>query len=181
MPDAILYPTGGGIGLIGMWKAFDELETLGWIDSRRPRMIAVQAEACQPIVRAFEAGADQCEFFESASTIAHGLRAPKPFADFLILRILRGSGGTALAVSDREMIDAGIRVASEEGIFASPEGAACFAAAERLIVSGFLQAGQKILIYNTGSGLKYVDVYATRFPRFASGETDKLGGLITPR
>ena len=181
LPDAILYPTGGGIGLIGIWKAFEEMEALGWIGPRRPKMIAVQAEGCQPIVRAFESGAERCEFWQHATTIAAGLRAPKPFADFLILRILHESRGTAIAVSDEALIDAGLRIASEEGVFPSPEGAACFAAAESLISSGFLDAGERILIYNTGSGLKYPEVYATRFPRAALSETDKLGGLITPR
>ncbi len=131
LPDAILYPTGGGAGLIGMWKAFAELEALGWIGSQRPKMIAVQAEGCQPVVRAFEAGAERCEFFPNAATLASGLRVPKPLGDLLILRALRESGGTAVAVSDAEMLDAGVELASLEGIFAAPEGAACIAALQK--------------------------------------------------
>lgn len=182
LPDAIFYPTGGGVGMIGMWKAFEELEALGWIRrGKRPRMIAVQAEGCQPVVRAFETGADRSQFWERAATVASGLRVPKPLGDFLLLRIIRESSGTAVAIPDAEMIDAGIRLASEEGIFASPEGAACVAAAERLLRGGFLKRDDRIVIYNTGSGLKYLEAYSTRFQRAAASETDKLGGLITPR
>jgi threonine synthase len=181
LPDAILYPAGGGVGMIGMWKAFEEMEALGWIDERRPKMIAVQAEGCQPIVRAFREGAAASTFWENASTVASGLRVPKPLGDRLTLTAVRQSGGTAIAVSDEALIDAGIRLAEEEGIFAAPEGAACVAAAERLIAEGFLKHEDRIVIYNTGSGLKYLEAYSTRFPRTASGETDKLGGLITPR
>ncbi|MCC6861132.1 MAG: threonine synthase [Bryobacterales bacterium] len=181
LPDAILYPTGGGVGLIGMWKAFQELEAIGWIGPRRPRMIAVQAEGCKPVVRAWENGADRSEFWSDARTLASGLRVPKPLGDFLILGAIRASGGTALAVSDREMLDAGLRLAREEGIFAAPEGAACLAAAEKLLASGFLSPADRIVLFNTGSGLKYLEAYATRFPRRLSAEQDKLGGLITPR
>ena len=181
LPDAILYPAGGGVGMIGMWKAFGEMETLGWIGAKRPKMIAVQAEGCQPIVRAFEEGAEASRFWEGAATVAAGLRVPKPLGDRLTLQAVRESGGCAIAVPDRDLMDAGIRLASEEGIFAAPEGAACVAAAERLIREGFLKADDKIVIYNTGSGLKYLEAYSVRFPRVASGETDKLGGLITPR
>ena len=181
LPDAILYPAGGGVGMIGMWKAFGEMETLGWIGAKRPKMIAVQAEGCQPIVRAFEEGAEASRFWEGAATVAAGLRVPKPLGDRLTLQAVRQSGGCAIAVPDRDLMDAGIRLASEEGIFAAPEGAACVAAAERLIREGFLKADDKIVIYNTGSGLKYLEAYSVRFPRVASGETDKLGGLITPR
>jgi threonine synthase len=181
LPDAILYPTGGGVGLIGMWKAFGEMERLGWIGSRRPRMIAVQAEGCQPIVRAFEENQPHARFWEDARTLAAGLRVPKPLGDFLILDILRSSGGAAVAVSDDEMLDAGASLASEEGIYAALEGAACVAALPRLLASGALKSAERIVVYNTGSGLKYGEAYATRFPRPASGEQDKLGGLITPR
>jgi threonine synthase len=181
LPDAIFYPTGGGVGMIGMWKAFAEMEALGWMSAKRPKMIAVQAEGCQPVVRAFESGAERSQFFAGASTVAAGLRVPRPLGDFLVLNAVRESGGTAVAVSDADLIAAGIRLASEEGIFAAPEGAACIVAAERLLENGFLKQNDRIVIYNTGSGLKYPEAYSTRFPRSASGETDKLGGLITPR
>ncbi len=181
LPDAIFYPTGGGVGLIGMWKAFEEMEALGWVSGKRPKMIAVQAAGCQPIVRAFERGEGRSEFWENASTVAAGLRVPKPLGDFLILNALRASGGTAIAVSDSELLDAGVELASAEGIFAAPEGAACVAALRKLLASGFLSPEERIVIYNTGSGLKYLEAYATRFPRHALSEQDKLGGLITPR
>jgi threonine synthase len=181
LPDAIFYPTGGGVGMIGMWKAFDELEALGWIGARRPKMIAVQAEGCQPMVRAFDRGEARSQAWENASTVAAGLRVPKPLGDFLILDAVRASGGTALAVSDGKLLDAGIQLAREEGVFAAPEGAACVAALEKLLASGFLKAADRIVIYNTGGGLKYLEAYATRFPRTGAGEQDKLGGLITPR
>ena len=181
LPDVIFYPTGGGVGMIGMWKAFGEMEALGWIGRKRPKMIAVQAEGCQPIVRALNEGAETSRFWDGATTVASGLRVPKPLGDRLTLQAVRESGGTAIAVSDRSLIDAGIQLAGEEGIFAAPEGAACVAAAERLIAEGFLKSGERMVIYNTGSGLKYLEAYSTRFPRNAAGETDKLGGLITPR
>ena len=181
LPDAIFYPTGGGVGMIGMWKAFAEMEALGWIGGKRPKMIAVQVEGCQPVVRAFERGEARSQFWEKAHTVASGLRVPKPLGDFLILDAVRSSGGTAIAVSDAELIDAGIELASEVGMFVAPEGAACVAALEKLLASGFLKAGERIVIYNTGSGLKYLEAYSTRFPRQGSGEQDKLGGLITPR
>jgi threonine synthase len=181
LPDAIFYPTGGGVGMIGMWKAFDEMEALGWIGGKRPKMIAVQVEGCQPVVRAFDRGEARSEFWENASTVAAGLRVPKPLGDFLILEAVRASGGTAVAVSDQELLDAGIQLAGEEGVFVAPEGAACVSALEKLLASGFLKPEERIAIYNTGAGLKYLEAYATRFPRTGSGEQDKLGGLITPR
>jgi threonine synthase len=186
LPDAILYPTGGGVGMIGMWKAFEEMEALGWIGGSdrkktRPKMIAVQAEGCQPVVRAFNEGAERSRFWDGAATVASGLRVPKPLGDFLALRAVRESGGTAIAVPDADLIDAGIQLASEEGVFISPEGAACLVGAERLLREGFLKRDDKIVIYNTGSGLKYLEAYSTRFPRVAAGETGKLGGLIIPR
>jgi threonine synthase len=165
LPDAIFYPTGGGVGLIGMWKAFDELETLGWIGPKRPKMIAVQAAGCQPVVKAFEKGERRAEFWQNASTVAAGLRVPKPLGDTLILDALRDSHGTALAIEDSEIIDAGIELASHEGIFAAPEGAACVAAVRKLLASGFLKPDERMVIYNTGSGLKYLESYAERFPR----------------
>ena len=163
LPDAIFYPTGGGVGMIGMWKAFHELEQLGWIGVRRPKVIAVQAAGCQPIVRAFEQGAERSEFWQNASTIAAGLRVPKPLGDVLILNILRESAGSAIAISDEDILDAGRELASLEGIFAAPEGAACVAAARKLIASQFLKPADRMVLYNTGSGLKYLDAYAARF------------------
>jgi threonine synthase len=160
LPEAILYPTGGGVGIIGMWKAFDELEELGWIGRKRPKMIAVQAAGCQPVVKAFENGAERVEFWQGASTVASGLRVPKPFGDVLILRILRASAGTAVAVDDSEILDAGLELASLEGIFAAPEGAACVAALRKLLATGFLAAQERVVIYNTGSGLKYLESYS---------------------
>jgi len=181
LPDAIFYPTGGGVGLIGMWKAFAEMEKLGWIGGRRPKMIAVQAEGCQPVVRAFEENQQRSTFYDGAHTVAAGLRVPKPLGDFLVLQGVRESGGTAIAVSDDEMLEAGVQLASDEGVYAAPEGAACVAAAEKLIANGFLKPTDRIVLYNTGSGLKYPEAYSTRFPRTAASEQDKLGGLITPR
>jgi threonine synthase len=181
LPDAILYPTGGGVGMIGMWKAFAEMEALGWVGSERPKMIAVQSEGCQPVVRAFDEGAERSRFWDGAATVASGLRVPKPLGDYLTLKAVRESGGTAIAVPDAELLDAGIQLAADEGIFISPEGAACVVGAQKLLRSGFLKHDDQIVIYNTGSGLKYLEAYSTRFPRTAAGETDKLGGLITPR
>jgi threonine synthase len=181
LPGAILYPCGGGVGLIGMWKAFAELEELGWIGARRPKMIAVQAAGCEPITRAFEQGAAESEFFAQAHTVASGLRVPKALGDFLVLQAIRESAGTAISVTDQEMLDAALLLARTEGIFAAPEGGACVAAVTRLLQSGFLKREERILIYNTGSGLKYLEAYSTRFPRQRASEQDKLGGLITPR
>src|SRR5881227_1925077 len=178
LPEAIFYPTGGGVGMIGMWKAFDEMERLGWIGSRRPNMIAVQAEGCQPVVRAYLENEPRSRFWEGAHTVASGLRVPKPLGDFLVLQAVRESGGTAIAVNDEQMLEAGVQMASDEGIFAAPEGAACVDAAARLLRSRFLKSTDRIVIYNTGSGLKYPAAYSTRFPRTASSEQDKLGGLI---
>ena len=165
LPDAILYPTGGGVGIIGMWKAFDEMEALGWIGKVRPKMIAVQAEGCQPVVRAYENGESRSQFWEHAETVASGLRVPKPLGDFLILEAVRESGGTAIAVSDADLIDRGIQLARDEGLFIAPEGAACVAALEKLIASGFLKRHERIVIYNTGAGVKYLEAYSARFPR----------------
>ena len=180
LPDAIFYPTGGGVGLIGMWKAFSELERLGWIGSKRPKMIAVQAVGCAPIVRAWEAGEPQSEYWDDAVTLASGLRVPKALGDFLVLEVLRASGGTAVAVDDQEMLDAGEELAASEGLFAAPEGAACVAAARQLLQDGFLQRDQELALFNTGSGLKYLEAWETRCePRVAARE--RLGGLIVPR
>jgi threonine synthase len=181
LPDAILYPCGGGVGLIGMWKAFAEMEELGWIGAKRPKMISVQAAGCDPITRAFAQDAPVSEFFQNAATCASGLRVPKALGDFLVLRALRESAGTAISISDEEMLDAGMQLGAREGIFAAPEGGACVAAVGHLLKSGFLKSGERIVIYNTGSGLKYLEAYSTRFPRYAASQQDKLGGLITPR
>jgi len=181
LPDAIFYPAGGGVGLIGMWKAFDEMETMGWIGPKRPKMIAVQAAGCAPMVKAFESGATKSEFWENAQTVAAGLRVPKAIGDFLVLDAVRKSKGTAIAVSDRELVDASLELAAAEGIFAAPEGGACVAALKHLLASGFLKPEERIVIYNTGAGLKHLEAFSVRFPRSAASEQDKLGGLITPR
>src|SRR5216684_4631784 len=160
LPDAIFYPTGGGVGMIGMWKAFEELERLGWIGAKRPKMIAVQAEGCAPIVRAFEKNAEFSEFWQNASTLASGLRVPKALGDFLVLRAVRESGGTAIAVSDDEIMKGCETLAASEGLFVAPEGGACVAALKKLRDSQFLRKNDRILIYNTGSGYKYIDVWS---------------------
>ena len=157
LPDVIIYPTGGGTGLIGMWKAFAELDALGWLrESKRPRMVAVQAEGCAPVIKAFEAGATVCEFWPEAQTIASGLRVPKSFADTLILKDIYTSQGTALAVSDEAILDAQKKLGAMEGIFAAPEGAATLAALEKLIQDKWIQPDERIVMFNTGSGLKYL-------------------------
>ncbi|HEX4168652.1 MAG TPA: threonine synthase [Bryobacteraceae bacterium] len=181
LPDAILYPCGGGVGLIGMWKAFAELEELGWISGKRPKMIAVQASGCAPIVQAFEAGKTVSDFWEGASTVASGLRVPKALGDALVLQAVRESEGTAIAVPDQEMIDSALELAKCEGLFAAPETGACVSATQRLLENGFLHPEDEIVIFSTGSGLKYQEVYATRFSRRALTEQNKLGGMITPR
>lgn len=159
LPDVIIYPTGGGTGLIGMWKAFDEMEKLGWIGQKRPRMFSVQAEGCAPIVLAFEAGENTAAEFPNAHTLAAGLRVPKAIGDFLILQILRQSNGGAIAVNDEEMIRVAAEVASSEGLFVAPEGAACFAALRSLLSAGKISPDQSVVIFNTGSGIKYLDCY----------------------
>ncbi len=159
LPDVILYPTGGGTGLIGMWKAFDEMETLGWIGKKRPRMFAVQATGCAPIVRAFEAGEKIAAEFPEARTVAAGLRVPKATGDFLILNILRQSNGGAIAVTDEEMIRVAREVGSTQGLFVCPEGGACFAALKLLRRAGKIASGEHVVIFNTGSGIKYLECY----------------------
>jgi threonine synthase len=158
LPDVILYPTGGGTGLIGMWKAFAELHALGWIDAHRPRMVVVQAEGCAPIVKAFEAGDTEAPLWPNAHTMASGLRVPKAFADFLILQAVRDSEGTAVAVSDAAMMQAQRRLAATEGVFACPEGAATVAALQLLRQQEWIQAHERVVLFNTGSGLKYADL-----------------------
>ena len=155
LPDAIIYPTGGGTGLVGMWKAFDEMERLGWIGPERPRMISVQSEGCAPIVRAFEQGTEHAEPWENASTLASGLRVPSAVADFLILRAIRESGGTAVAVSDAEMLHCCWEIACMEGILPAPEGGATLAALKRLLDSGDVSPNEEVVLFNTGSAYKY--------------------------
>jgi threonine synthase len=159
LPDVILYPTGGGTGLIGMWKAFDEMEALGWIGKKRPRMFSVQATGCAPIVRAFENGDSVAAEFPDAHTCASGLRVPKAIGDFLILNILRQSNGGSVAVDDEEMIRVTREVGSSEGLFVCPEGAACFAALSSLWAAGAIVPDDRTVIFNTGSGIKYLDCY----------------------
>jgi threonine synthase len=159
LPDVILYPTGGGTGLIGMWKAFDEMEMLGWIGKNRPRMFAVQAAGCAPIVCAFEAGEENASEFQNAHTIASGLRVPKAIGDFLILKILRESKGGAIAIDDEEMIRVAREIGAMEGLFVCPEGAACFAALKLLRSAGKIVSGEGVVIFNTGSGIKYLEAY----------------------
>ncbi|MEO7168571.1 MAG: threonine synthase, partial [Chthoniobacterales bacterium] len=159
LPDVILYPTGGGTGLIGMWKAFDEMEAMGWIGSKRPRMFTIQASGCAPIVRAFGAGAKHAAEFPDAHTCASGLRVPKAVGDFLMLNILRESNGGALTVEDDEMIRVTREVGAREGLFVAPEGAACFAALRELCVEKRIAPDEQVVIFNTGSGIKYLECY----------------------
>ncbi|HET7746252.1 MAG TPA: threonine synthase [Vicinamibacteria bacterium] len=158
LPDAILYPTGGGTGLIGMWKAFEEMEAMGFVGPARPRMYAVQAEGCAPIVKAFSEGKEAAEPWEGAKTIAHGLRVPRALGDFLILRALRKSHGAAIAVSDAEIIQGVKDAAASEGIFMAPEGGACVAALRKLRASGHVSPDDSVVLFDTGTGFKYVDL-----------------------
>src|SRR5712692_7826037 len=159
LPDVILYPTGGGVGLIGMCKAFDEMQKMGWIGSERPRMVAVQAEGCAPIVKAWEAHQSTAQFFPNAATIASGLRVPGPLGDLLILSMLRQTKGTAITVTDREMLQAGRELASLEGIFAAPEGAATVIAARKLAASAWIKPQDTVVLFNTGTGYKYAEAW----------------------
>ncbi len=157
LPDSIIYPTGGGTGLVGMWKAFEELRALGWLeDQHLPKMISVQSEGCAPLVKAFHSGMNSCEFWDNAKTVASGLRVPHSLADRMILKILRESGGTAIAVRDEEMLAAQAELASQEGMFTSPEGAATLAAYKKLISTGFLNSDERIVLFLTASGVKYI-------------------------
>ena len=160
-PDAVFYPTGGGVGLIGMWKAFAELEELGWVrPGKKPRMIAVQSTGCAPVVRAFDEGAESSQMWQNAATFAAGLRVPKPYGDAIMLEILRASGGVALALSDAQILASLKDWARHEGIFLSPEGAAATAAYDHLLATGFLKKEDRVVLFNTGAGLKYTDVTA---------------------
>ncbi len=200
-PDAVFYPTGGGVGLIGMWKAFEEMEQLGWVDLpksggkrplkrplKRPRMYALQAAGCAPIARAYAAHQPTADFFPNAATFAAGLRVPKPYGDVIILNILRESGGQALASSDQAILASILDWARHEGIFLSPEGAAATAAYDRLLATGELKPTDKVVLFNTGAGLKYVDTIAEamhlRRPaerRAALPTSMPVGGIITPQ
>jgi threonine synthase len=160
-PDVVFYPTGGGVGLIGMWKAFEELELLGWVaPGKRPRMVAVQAAGCSPVARAFEAGAEVSESWKNARTFASGLRVPKPYGDGIMLNILRESEGIAVTVTDEQILGSILDWARNEGVFLSPEGAASTAAYDSLLRSGFVKASERVVLFNTGAGLKYTDVIA---------------------
>ena len=160
LPDAIIYPTGGGTGLIGMHKAFDEMQRMGWIGDRRPKMISVQAEGCALLAPAFASGARFTEPVVGAHTCASGLRVPKAVGDFIMLDLIRATGGTAIAVSDKDLIEAARRLSAETGVFACPEGGATLAAAERLVREGFLREDEEVVLFNTGSGLKYLEAFA---------------------
>jgi threonine synthase len=157
LPDAILYPTGGGTGLVGMWKAFAEMETMGFVGPKRPRMYAVQAEGCAPIVKAFQEGRDDAPLWEGATTHAHGLRVPKALGDFLILRGVRESHGSAVAVSEAEIVAGVKQAAAAEGLFMAPEGGACVAAARTLASAGQLLPDDSVVLFDTGTGYKYVE------------------------
>jgi threonine synthase len=165
-PDAVFYPTGGGVGLIGMWKAFEEMEELGWVKGKRPGMIAVQAAGCAPAAKAFDEGADVTQMFENAATFASGLRVPKPYGDYIILEDVRKSGGTVLALSDQQLLTSLRDWALNEGILLSPEGAASTAAYDHLIETGFLKKSDRVVLFNTGSGNKYTDVFARHLSGF---------------
>jgi threonine synthase len=182
VPRGIIYPTGGGVGLIGMWKAFEEMEKLGWIGSERPQMITVQSSGCAPIVKAWDEGRPTADFWPNANTLAAGLRVPKPYGDYLILDILKQSGGVALAVTDLEIMEALRQWARAEGIFAAPEGAAALAAYRKLRANEFFAADDPVVLFNTGSGLKYLDVIqAQRKPEPAPPPASRqIGGIIGP-
>lgn len=164
LPQVIIYPTGGGTGLIGMWKSFDEMEALGWIDSHRPRMVTVQAAGCAPIVRAFESGAARAEPWPNAATIAAGLRVPSAVGDALMLRALRDSAGTAVAVSEEEILWGVRAMGQSEGLFVCPEGGAALAGLRRLVEQGWIDREERVVLFNTGSGLKYLDVLPAESP-----------------
>src|SRR5277367_1158365 len=185
-PDAVFYPTGGGVGLIGMWKAFDEMEQLGWVTGKRPKMIAIQASGCAPVAKAFKEGKSASKMFENAPTFAAGLRVPKPYGDYIILDIVRQSGGTVVDVPDETILNSLLDWSRHEGLLLSPEGAAGTAAYGQLIETGFLNPTDRVVIFNTGAGLKYTDMIAEAMG-VARPNTTKLpervpvGGIITPQ
>jgi threonine synthase len=189
MPQGIIYPTGGGVGLLGMWKAFDEMEALGWIGSDRPKMVCVQAAGCAPIVKAWEEGKPAAEMWPNAATIASGLRVPKPYGDYLILDILKQSNGTAITATDEEVLEATRQWAQVEGVFAAPEGAASLVAYRKLRANGFFKEEDSVVLFNTGSGLKYLDVLdnregaadsPSRLSRSTKPAARQIGGIIGP-
>lgn len=182
-PDAVFYPTGGGVGLIGMWKAFEEMEELGLVEGKRPRMYALQAAGCAPVAKAFDEGKETSEFFEHAATIASGLRVPKPYGDGLILEIVRESGGRVVASDDAAIVASIADWARQEGIFLSPEGAAATAAYDALRASGEIGAEELVVLFNTGAGLKYADTVAEAMGlrrKTALPTSLPVGGIITP-
>ena len=183
-PDAVFYPTGGGVGLIGMWKAFEEMEQLGWVSGKRPKMYALQSTGCAPIAKAYAEHKPASEFFQNAATFAAGLRVPKPYADSIILDIVRESGGAAIAHPDDEILASILDWAKHEGVFLSPEGAAATAAYDALIASGDLKPTDKVVLFNTGAGLKYTDMVAEAMHLKRPGTLPKsmpVGGIITPQ
>ncbi len=181
VPDAIIYPTGGGTGIVGMWKAFDELETMGLLDSRRPKLVVVQAERCAPIVRAFNDGKRHAEPWVDAETIAPGMRVPVAIGDYLILDAVRESGGTALTVTDEEMLHGVHQLATREGLFLSPEAGAAVAATGKLRESGFLQPEDEVVVFTTGTGLKHTDVVPGDYPVIDPGSPESLASVISVR
>lgn len=190
LPQAIFYPTGGGVGLIGMWKAFEEMEQLGWFEAKpqkRPKMISVQASGCAPVAKAWDQHKPVTEMWQNGQTMAAGLRVPKPYADYIILDILKKSGGTAIAVTDEQIFQAVEEWAGQEGVFAAPEGAASLAAYKILLEQRFLKPTDKVVLFNTGSGLKYIDVIAQAMKIRAQPSVPKaapasrnIGGIIQP-
>jgi len=181
LPDGIIYPTGGGVGLLGMWKAFDEVEELGFIGSERPNMISVQAAGCAPIVKAWDEGRATAEMWPNAFTLASGLRVPKPYGDYLILEILKKSGGLALSATDAEILEATRHWAKVEGIFAAPEGAASLVAYQKLLANKFFSADDTVVLFNTGSGLKYLDVLDTKDAQAVTPPASRaIAGIIGP-
>jgi len=180
LPQGIIYPTGGGVGLLGMWKAFEELEELGWIGPERPQMITVQAAGCAPIVKAWDAGTASSEFWSNAATLAAGLRVPKAYGDYLILDILKKSGGAAVAASDEEIMAAVRHWAVVEGVFAAPEGAASLVAYRKLRERGFFGPTDSVVLFNTGSGLKYLDVIGSHSKLAPEPASRQIGGIIGP-
>jgi threonine synthase len=194
-PDAVFYPTGGGVGIIGMWKAFEEMEQLGWVTGKRPRMVAVQASGCAPVARAFRQGEAVSQMWQGAATFASGLRVPKPYGDGLILDIVRKSDGVVLDFDDQQILASLLDWSRQEGLFLSPEGAAATAAYDHLIASGWLSPDDKVVLFNTGAGLKYTDVIAAAMhlalPTGKGAEVDRrgkvlparhrAGGIITPQ
>lgn len=177
LPDVIIYPTGGGTGLIGMWKAFDEMEKLGWIGSKRPRMVSVQSAGCAPIVRAYENHVRDAGFWQGAETVASGLRVPSAVGDFLILDAIYQSGGAAIAVTDEELMQGQGEMARYQGIFAAPEGGATWAALQKMRQQGLVQPDEKIVLFNTGSGLKYTDLLTLNLPILDPNDPDLLSKL----